>query len=942
MAKIWTILLMALAIMGAPWHGADAGEHEADPHSLPPMSEALHAVVEQAEKVGSQGDASGAAAVLTEYLHAHPEETHPYPCYDAAFFLHQAGKGDAALTYVQKALTLNPSFAEAWQLLASLQLEAGKTGAAAEALEKAAAITRIPEAWYQTAVLYLDAGRPEKGLSCLNKVPPDQPKTADWHVAAARAHQELKDLPRAAEAMASAHALSKDPEHLYQSALFWLEAEQPGKALPPLKTLTDKGPAPSHWLVALSQALKALKKKEETAEAMERAAERGRDPNLWFHAAWLWLEADHPRRARALLEKLAGRKDTRVEWLVALANTYMILDQDRSAAMTMDRVVKMDPQPEYLYNAGVLWLQAERPDKALPHLLALCTRSPAKAEWFVALAHAWMGKKDVKKAATAMEQAAAISNDPEHAYQAGLMWIHAGQADAALRLLLPLRKTPSPRAEWLAAVSNAWVLKEAYEDAAEAMEAAAHISRKPDHVYAAAGLWLHADKAQKALPLLKGLAQLPGPKAEWLVLLSETYLRLKEVDRAAGTMEQAARVSGKPEHLFRAARLWLEADQPDRARPLLEGLVGRPSPKGEWYAALSTCCLMLGEPEEAARYMEKAARITQKGEDYYRAGMLWLQVEDSQRGIALLEVCAALNPVEQKWLVGLAQALVSADREEDALGVMERTTLSDLKTSGPAIAYQGALLWLHLKRPGQALPVLKALCASRSPKANWLADLVKTHVELDQMNDAERVLKRLIDLYPRDLGTWRLAVWIGLQQNDYAKAAAAMAVAARLGPPDPDLLTELADLHHMAGAPVKAARTLEKAWKGHPPSPQDWDRLVAIYLSGHRYEPALACARSAVDAEATAKRWETIGTITFRLRRFEDSLDAYLRSADLTPGADVRLKAGHAALRLDRLDEAARLFEEAMGRAGKNSRIAYEAHRGLAYIRKIRGEDGEG
>jgi tetratricopeptide (TPR) repeat protein len=338
--------------------------------------------------------------------------------------------------------------------------------------------------------------------------------------------------------------------------------------------------------------------------------------------------------------------------------------------------------------------------------------------------------------------------------------------------------------------------------------------------------------------------------------------------------------------------------------------------------------------------MEKGAEITGKGEDYYRAGMLWLQAGNSRKGISLLEICAAREPVEQKWLVGLAQALVDADREGDALAVMERTALTDPKAT-PTIRYQGALLWLHLKRPGKALPVLKVLCASPSPALNWLVSLVKTHVELEQMREAETALKRLIDLYPEDLAAWRLAVWVGLQQSDYAKAAAAMAVAVRLGPPDPDLLRELADLYHMAGAPMKAAEALQKAWKGHPTA-RDWDRLVNTYLSGHRYEPALACARSAAGAQATAERWETVGAIAFRLRRFEESYDAYNRSADMSPDADLRLKAAYAAVKMDRLDEAARLSTEAMRRAGKNSRTAYKAHRNLAFIKKMLAMQGKG
>ena len=400
--------------------------------------------------------------------------------------------------------------------------------------------------WHQSAVLYLNGGRPEEALAALKHLQHVRPKKAEWHVAAARAHQELKQNAGAAEDMARAYALTKDPEQLYQCAVFRLDADQPAQALPLLKQLTEMpGPRPQ-WFVALANALKGLKKKEETAEAMERAASLGRDPELSFRAAWLWLDADRPQKALALLKKLSERKNPRVEWLVALANTYMALNQTRAAAVAMDRVAELDPRSDYLYNAGVLWLHAGQPEKALQHLLTLCRRSPAKADWFVALAHAWLARKGLGEAARAMECAAALSKDPEHAYQAGLIWLQARKADDALRLLIPL-------------------------------------------------------------------------------------------------------------------------------------------------------------------------------------------------------------------------------------------------------------------------------CNRPHPNADWLASLVNTHVALKQMGEAETALKRLIDRYPEDPATWRLAVWLKVRQADYGEAAAAMAIAVRLGPPDPDALKELSDLYRMAGVPVKAAAIFQKTWKERPP-----------------------------------------------------------------------------------------------------------------------------
>ncbi|MBL0713005.1 MAG: tetratricopeptide repeat protein [Desulfosarcina sp.] len=321
MRKLGIILLAAVAGVLAPWMWVEGAEPARCPRNPEPMSEALHWVITEAERAAGAGDFKDAAAIVENHLETHTGETHPYPYYDAGYFLHKAGNRDAAMGYLRKSVQLNPCFTEAWQLLASLHQEAGQFKQAATALEKAAAITKAPRIWYQTAVLWLEAGFPKKTLAALATLRHERRKEPDWYVAAARAHQDLKQSGRAAEAFASAYALSQDPEHLYQCAVFRLEAEDPGKALPLLKQLTSTASPKSHWLVALSNTLKVLKKKEETARTMERAAGIGRDPNLYYHAAYLRLEANRPKKARSLLEKLANRKRPRVEWLLPLAHT---------------------------------------------------------------------------------------------------------------------------------------------------------------------------------------------------------------------------------------------------------------------------------------------------------------------------------------------------------------------------------------------------------------------------------------------------------------------------------------------------------------------------------------------------------------------------------------------------------------------------------------------
>ncbi|MCP4694674.1 MAG: hypothetical protein GY859_41990, partial [Desulfobacterales bacterium] len=87
----------------------------------------------------------------------------------------------------------------------------------------------------------------------------------------------------------------------------------------------------------------------------------------------------------------------------------------------------------------------------------------------------------------------------------GVPRLQLKQADAALNLPRSLEQHARPKADWLVAVSNAWILKKRHGEAADAMQRAAVVSGKPDHLFRAARLWLQDDDPRKALPLLEQL-----------------------------------------------------------------------------------------------------------------------------------------------------------------------------------------------------------------------------------------------------------------------------------------------------------------------------------------------------------------------------------------------------------------------------------------------------
>ncbi len=353
-----------------------------------PLPAELHKVVTEAEALAAAGNYTKAIAHLSGWLKTHSDTDYAYPQYLLGYFQHSAGNNSNALAPLQKAVTHNPCFVETWQLLAAVRQALTQYDQAAQALSQAAALNGDVDLHYQTAVLWLQAEQPQSAIAVLEPLLAGRNVQADRWLALAQARQQLQQPERAAKALMQAVRISGDTEHQYQAALLWLEAGQPAGALPLLKQLTDTASPRTEWLVALSQTLQALQEKEVTAAAMEKAARQSNRADLLFQAAWLWLEANRPQSALPLLQLLAQRKQPQTEWLLALCNTLILLNKLAEAAAVMERVIERHPEPTYLYNGGILWLQAENPRQALPHLLQLTRLPDPQADWFVALGHA--------------------------------------------------------------------------------------------------------------------------------------------------------------------------------------------------------------------------------------------------------------------------------------------------------------------------------------------------------------------------------------------------------------------------------------------------------------------------------------------------------------------------------------------------------------------------
>ncbi len=667
-AVLWPVILgLAVFWIGLAPSACAEGNHESLPADL-------HDAVTRAEEIADRGEFGKAAESLSKYLKTYQGKAYSYPHYDLGWFRYKAKQLKSAVPPLRMAVKIKPDFIEAWQLLAAVHHESGRPGSAAEAMERAAALTHKAELKYQAAVFRLKAGQEQKAAKLLAPLLKDKNAPADWFIAMADIRRTLKQPDRAASAMAAAAKRSGQADHQYQAALLWLEAQKPKMALPLLQSLAKRKNPRSEWLVALSNTLQKMKKKVETARAMEKAARISKKPDLLYQAAWLWLDIGRPQNALPLLEMLVQRKKVKTDWLLALCDIYMKLERIPEAAAVMDRVIAQDPKPEYLYNGGALWVQADKPKRALPHLLKLAAMAKPRADWLVALAHAHIKLNDIPNAAAAMERAAGISKKPEHAYQAGVLRLQLKQADQALKLLGPLEKHPDPKAEWLAALSNAWVLKEKYARAAPPMERAAKISGKPAHYYRAAQLWLQAENPRKALPLLQWLARQPKPQGAWLVTLSNTHQMLNDIPAAAAAMERAAGITKKGAHYYRAGMLWREADNMDKTVEMLRASLRHKPVRQRWIIDLASVLMTLEKNEEAVSVMARSDLTSPRLPSTlrYRGAVIWLNLLRPKPALPILaQLCRQKNP-RYEWMVSWVKTSVETGDTAGAENALKR------------------------------------------------------------------------------------------------------------------------------------------------------------------------------------------------------------------------------------------------------------------------------
>lgn len=277
-----------------------------------------------------------------------------------------------------------------------------------------------------------------------------------------------------------------------------------------------------------------------------------------------------------------------------------------------------------------------------------------------------------------------------------------------------------------------------------------------------------------------------------------------------------------------------------------------------------------GKDDEALPLIEKALenkKIGPYAEAFAQqllARVYWDQEKEDQAIAATkraIELDSLPNSTHYDLIYQLAQFQVQTEKYDDALATLARFK----KETGSEDAEQLALLgniYYRLDKFQEAIDTMKkAIAASTEPKESWNQILMASLFELDQYDEAAKVVKEQLAKNPKDIKLLKQLATIYVNNEQYPQAIEVLSKAKSDGliASSEDYL-QLAKLYANADKPKEAAATLREGMdKGIVSTNFEANKLLGDVCSQAEDD---ACA---IEAYGKASAQATDGNIDYQL-----------------------------------------------------------------------------
>lgn len=388
--------------------------------------------------------------------------------------------------------------------------------------------------------------------------------------------------------------------------------------------------------------------------------------------------------------------------------------------------------------------------------------------------------------------------------------------------------------------------------------------------------WGHLLTAEDRAALVAGMVRLVPGDAGLLLRSAETSLK-------AGRRAEAAAVLGRADldrmggaERARAAGLFAELGDPERASVILGGLIESAPGDPELWIGRARLALGTGDEAGCREALRRAASLGPDPEGLRRIAEIYGELGEHVRAGILIDRLLKRSPDDIELLLAKAAESLAAADEAGVRGTLERAEAlardpDDLLRAGELRAELGEhdralktfekllegkprdpALWIAHARSSLAAGDRKtaesslARARSGSPPARSLRRMAKLYLELGSPDKARELLDWLVRSAPDDAGLWVLRARAAAGTGDSGAAVSALSRAGELDP-GPSELRAMAELYADLGRGDLSEAALAKVGDSGAQDAELWIARAKAALTAGRRERA----RDALDrAEA--------------------------------------------------------------------------------------------
>ncbi|GBC62342.1 hypothetical protein DENIS_3311 [Desulfonema ishimotonii] len=317
---------------------------------------------------------------------------------------------------------------------------------------------------------------------------------------------------------------------------------------------------------------------------------------------------------------------------------------------------------------------------------------------------------------------------------------------------------------------------------------------------------------------------------------------------------------------------------------------------------------------------------------YYALGNAWYMGGKAKPAYDAYKKGFQIDPTSCALCLNLGRVAYELEKYQTAGGLFEKAHRLGKGQKNPDLLYQAGVAYYQGKSLKNAKRVLKRLVSGkRRPDKSCLQLLIQVHLDLKEWKSAEKIVRDFLKQEQENTEYWQLLAQIRMRREDYRGAASALEIIYSLRKPTSKELEELANLYFYLNVPLKAVRTLERAY-GPAPKPAHCEKLARAAVQAQQPDRAIRYLNMAIGQTPASKYHLEKGRIYYEQGRWNEattSLRICVRQNPKQAAAQILL--GYCLMEKGAWAEARTVFLA----AEKDQKYRKEARDALAMLKEI-------